>query len=200
MDMNDYNVIAINDMISYISSSKDPLSSDIGIIKYKSEEWLFDVGADSRAISELPSVYNIVLSHFHKDHIANLSLIAAKKIFSSAETLRHIGRGKLVNSDVYNGSLHIFPIPSSHCKGCIGLEVEDSFAFVGDALYSKFKDGYYIYNTTLLKDEIEVLKSLKAPSLLVSHYPGLVRSRFEVIEELREIYSRRDKNDPFIKV
>ena len=51
-----------------------------------------------------------------------------------------------------------------------------------------------------MKEEIEVLKKLKAPYLLVSHFKGLVRRRDEVIAELEELYRHRDKNSPEIKV
>ena len=43
----------------------------------------------------------------------------------------------------------------------------------GDTLYSKARDGYYVFNAQLVKEEIAVLKGLKAPYLLVSHYKGL---------------------------
>ena len=78
--------------------------------------------------------------------------------------------------------------------------MDEAYAFVGDALYSKFRDGYYIFNTQLVKDEIAVLKSLKAPYLLVSHFKGLIRRRDEGIAELEELYQHRDKNSPEIKI
>ena len=51
-----------------------------------------------------------------------------------------------------------------------------------------------------MKDEIAVLKSLKAPYLLVSHFKGLIRRRDEMIAELEELYQHRDKNSPEIKI
>ena len=88
----------------------------------------------------------------------------------------------------------------SHCKGCLGLEVDETYAFVGDALYSKARDGYYVFNAQLVKEEIAVLKGLKAPYLLVSHYKGLLRPRDEVIAELEALYRAWDKNSAEIKV
>ena len=158
------------------------------------------MGSDERAIAELTDHYNIVLSHFHQDHIGNIGKLNIKEAFVSDETKRLVQMGTIVDGDIYIGNLHIFPLPSSHCKGCLGLEVDETYAFVGDALYSKFRDGYYIFNTQLVKDEITVLKKLKAPYLLVSHFKGLVRCRDEVIAELTELYHCRDKNSPEIKV
>ena len=192
--------IIINEKVSYIECSEDPLSADIGIIRDGDAVWLYDVGSDERAISELTGNYNVVLSHFHQDHTGNIGKITVKEAFVSDETKRHVQMGTVADRDVYIGNLHIFPLPSSHCKGCLGLEVDEAYAFVGDALYNKFRDGYYIFNTQLVKDEIAVLKSLKAPYLLVSHFKGMIRRRDEMIAELEELYQHRDKNSPEIKI
>ena len=190
----------INEKISYIECSDDPLSADIGIIRDGDAVWLYDVGSDEWAISELTGNYNVVLSHFHQDHTGNIGKLNIKEAFVSPETKRHVQMGTVADKDIYIGNLHIFPLPSSHCKGCLGLEVDETYAFVGDALYSKFRDGYYIFNAQLVKEEIAVLKKLKAPYLLVSHFKGMVRRRDEVIAELTELYQYRDKNSPEIKV
>ena len=71
---------------------------------------------------------------------------------------------------------------------------------MGDALYCRSKDGYYIFNVQLLKDEIAGLKQLKAPYLLVSHFKGMVRRRDEVIAELEELYRQRDKHSPEMRI
>ena len=144
--------------------------------------------------------YNVVLSHFHQDHTGSLDKVRTGKLYVSGETFRHTGRGTVVNGELSIGDLLIFQIPSSHTKGCLGLEVGNEYACVGDALYCKAKGGYYAYNAQLLKDESEVLKKLKAPKLLVSHFQGLVRPKDEVVAELEEIYSKREKNNPDIIV
>ena len=190
----------INEKISYIECSEDPLSADIGIIRDGDAVWLYDVGGDERAITELTGNYNVVLSHFHQDHTGNMGKLSIKEAFVSHETKRHVQMGTVADKDIYIGNLHIFPLPSSHCEGCLGLEVDETYAFVGDALYSKFRDGYFIFNTQLVKDEIAVLKRLKAPYLLVSHFKGMVRRRDEVIAELEELYSLRVGNRSEIRV
>lgn len=192
--------IVINEKISYIECSDNPLSADIGIIRNDDAVWLYDVGSDERAISELTGNYNVVLSHFHQDHTGNIEKLHIKEAFVSLETKRHVQMGTVVDKDIYIDNLHIFPLPSSHCKGCLGLEVDETYAFIGDALYSKFRDGYYIFNTQLVKDEITVLKKLQAPYLLVSHLKGMVRRRDEVIAELEDLYNLRVKNSSEIKV
>ena len=192
--------IVINEKISYIECSDDPLSADIGIIRNGDAVWLYDVGSDERAIFELTRNYDVVLSHFHQDHTGNIGKLNIKEAFVSHETKRHVQMGTVADKDIYIGNLHIFPLPSSHCRGCLGLEVDETYAFVGDALYSKFRDGYYIFNAQLVKEKIAVLKKLKAPYLLVSHFKGMVRRRDEVIAQLEELYRSRDKNSPEIKL
>ena len=190
----------ISDKISYIPATESPLSADIGIIRDGGQTWLFDVGNGTAAIDGLSGSFQVVLSHFHGDHTGNLKKLNIQNLYVSGETWRHIGGGILVKEDLFLGAMHLFPIPSSHCKGCLGLEIDEAYTFVGDALYCKGKNGDYFYNTQLLRDEIAVLKKLKAPCLLVSHHPGLVRSREEVIAELEELYAQRDMGSDIIPV
>ena len=192
--------ITISERISYIEATEEPLSADIGIIRCGDTEWLYDVGNDERSLAGLDGQYNVVLSHFHQDHTGSLDKIRVGELYVSGATFRHTGWGTVVNGELTIGDLRIFQIPSSHTKGCLGLEIGNEYAFVGDALYCKAKNGYYAYNSQLLKDEIEVLKQLKAQKLLVSHFQGLVRLKDEVIAELEQIYSKREKNNPDIRV
>ena len=190
--------ISISEKISYIEASENPLSADIGIIRDNGITWLYDVGNGIENIANLNEKYNVVLSHFHKDHVGNIDGLKVNEIYVSKETHRHIKKGTIVENELYIGNLHIFPLPSSHSKGCLGLEVDNTYVFVGDALYCRTKDNCYVYNAQLLKEEIEVLKKLKAPYLLVSHYKGLLRKKEQVIAELEEIYKMRVPNNPEI--
>ena len=193
--------IAINDKISYVECSEDPLSADIGIVRDGEEIWLYDVGNDVRNLEGLSGQYNVVLSHFHQDHVGSLEKIGIKKLYVSKETQKHVKpAGVIVEEDVFVGNLHIFPLRSSHAKGSLGLEVDETYAFVGDALYCKAKEGKYCYNAQLLREEIDKLKALKATYLLASHHPGLVRRKDEVIVELEEIYKMRVPNSPEIQL
>ena len=195
------NEIVIDDKISYIEATDHPLSADIGIIREADATWLYDVGNGSLSLKQIPTgVCNIVLSHFHSDHVGNIDAIHAGDIFVSKETRKHIAKGRIVDKELYMGNLHIFPLPSSHSLGSLGLEIDGKYAFVGDALYCKAKGFDYVYNAQLLRDEITVLRGLRAPFLLVSHFKGLVRPKEEVLEELEKIYQMREKSNPYIKV
>ena len=193
------NEIIINEKISYIKACEQPLSADIGIIRDGDSIWLYDVGMGEESFSCLPrEEYRVVLSHFHTDHVGNIERVNAREIFASAETCRHIRRGTVVRESLQFGNVRIFPLPSSHAQGSLGLEVDGQYAFVGDGIYSKDAGDWYVFNVQLLQAEIETLKGLKAAYLLVSHCKGLVRSKEEVISALEMIYRMRKPNDPFI--
>ena len=59
--------------------------------------------------------------------------------------------------------LHLFPIPSSHAKGSLALEVDETWCFLGDAAYATQKNGQTVYNAERLLAEIRVLKNVRAP-------------------------------------
>lgn len=201
------NKILVNEKISYIEASDNPLSADIGIIKENNVTWLYDVGNGEDSISELNGSYNVVLSHFHPDHIGNIGRIHAKELYLSKETYGHLpkemaatGSIHIVTKPINIGNLHIFPLSSSHAKGSLGLEIDGTYAFVGDALYCKAKNNTYVYNAQLLKEEIEVLKNLSAPFLFVSHFKGFIRKRDDVLKELETIYAMRTNESSEIAI
>lgn len=195
------NEVSINEKISYIEATDDPLSADIGIVKEDDVSWLYDIGNGERSISGLTGSYNVVLSHFHPDHIGNIGRIRIKDLYLSKETYEYIPKDILAACSIHIvteliniGNLHIFPLPSSHAKGSLGLEIDGVYTFVGDALYCKTKNNTYLYNAQLLKEEIDVLKCLSSPFLLVSHFSGFIRSKADVLEELETIYAMRTKD------
>ena len=197
-------IISITDKISYIPASRSPLSSDIGLIAGQKALWLFDVGdgpAAAETVNSLSGPKNAVISHFHKDHMGNLEEINPDKIYLGANTYRYVNRGEIIEKDVYiedGVNLHIFPLPSSHAKGSVGLEVDGRYAFLGDGIYSTAKQGRECYNSSVLKEEIDVLKNLKAEYFLLSHTAGLIKNREEVLSELEKIYSQRDPRQSYI--
>ncbi|MBQ5357539.1 MAG: hypothetical protein IIU57_04860, partial [Oscillospiraceae bacterium] len=90
-----------------------------------------------------------------------------------------------------------FPLPSSHAKGSLGMEIGD-YAFLGDATYSTMKQGKVCYNASVLKEEIAVLENLSAKFFLISHDEKFIRPKEKIIEELEEIYKKRDPKESYI--
>ena len=196
-------MIKLSERISYIKATESPLSADVGLIFGDRSLWLYDVGNNTEVTREILSIdmpKNAVLSHFHPDHTGGLLSVGAERVYLSVYTKKYIGLGETVIGDVYVSDgvkLHIFPLPSSHSKGALGLEAE-GFAFLGDGTYTEKKGGRYVYNATLLKDMITRLKSLEATTFLLSHDPRYALPREEVILNLEKIYSRRKKEEAYI--
>ena len=95
-------------------------------------------------------------------------------------------------------SLHIFPLPSSHAKGSLALEVNNKYCFLGDGIYAMQKGSGQLYNAGLLREEIEVLKNVKADKFMCSHKTPFERPKKVVIRWLESIYNKREKDNPYI--
>ena len=195
--------VRINEIISYLPASENPLSADVGIIKGKNSVWIFDVGCSSAAeelINRMDKPKIAVISHFHPDHMANFEKVKSDEIYLGANTFKYVKRGNIVETDLFiddGVKIHLFPLPSSHAKGSLGLETGE-YAFLGDSTYATMKRGRVCYNASVLKEEISVLKNLSAKYFLISHDKNFVRKREEVIAELEEIYSKRDPKESYI--
>ena len=187
----------INDIYSIIKGNVNPLSSDIAIIK---DKYIFEVGNGEYIVNELNKIEDkiIVISHFHQDHLSNLTKIKYKELYVGDNTYKYTNDGIIVDRDIYLDDIHLFKINSCHAKGSIGLEISD-YAFVGDACAPCFKKNQYVYNVQMLKEEIETLENLKAKYLISSHHMEEYQNRNEVIDRLKTIYLKREKNNPYIK-
>ncbi len=191
----------IADGISYLPAVETPLSADVGLVQCEDAWWVFDVGSlpeAAEAVNALPGRKNVVLSHFHQDHSANLDRVAWDCLYGGGFTCRRLGRGTAVTaSRCFDGGVHLFPIPSSHAKGCLGLEYH-GYAFLGDALYLSRKDGRVAANVSLLNQQILFLKTLRADWFLLSHGEPFVRPKAEVLAWLESIYAQRNGQEPFL--
>ena len=196
-------IIKINDRISYIKATENPLSADVGIVEGDEFIWLFDIGADESvpiSLNKIQKPKNAVISHFHPDHMGNLEHVEFEKIYLGANTFKYAKRGTVVEKEIFIDDgikIHIFPLPSSHAKGSLGLETGD-YAFLGDGTYATMKQGRICYNASVLKEEIAVLKNLSAKFFLISHDEKFIRPKEEIISELSEIYSKRDPKESYI--
>lgn len=215
-------MILLTDRISCIPASSSPLSADIGIIRGDNAVYLYDVGNGEESFAKLSAVLknatNIqaVLSHFHPDHTGNLERLSCQRIYLGDYTEKHlykeksgieepepVAEQKVVTEKVtvLDGiCLELFPVPSSHAKGSLGLTVDYTYTFLGDATCCTMKKGKQVYNVQFLKEELELLKSLETKYFLLSHKDGLLQPKDTVVEELELIYARRRKNEPYIEV
>lgn len=204
-------MVQINEFISYLPACRNPLSCDVVFIKQKdlngeSCTWIFDVGSSKEAADAINSVdgkKNIVLSHFHPDHVLNLlRKILYDELFVSKYTKRYVRTGKVVEEDFTvpgTPEIKVFRFPSSHAKGCLAL-LCGNYAFFGDGTYAKEKIGAHSYNAQLLKEEIELLKTLPCEFVCLDHDKNFIQKRTDLIELHEQIYARRKEENPVISV
>ena len=210
--------------------SNDPLSADVIAVRGDSAWWIFDVGAcdeAARFINELPRIFadhgaaesatnlakNVVISHFHRDHLLNVQRMCSGEIsldidalYVGAYTSKTFGEIEGVAKNVVMEPLsfddgvqiHILPMPNSHAKGSLALIVDD-YVFLGDATYPMVGHGEPdVYNVQILEQQIKMLKSLSASRFCLSHKRGLVRDKSSVIQFLESVFARRQKNENYI--
>lgn len=218
-------IVKLTDRIHYLQMSNDPLSADVIAVRGGSAWWIFDVGACDEAaqfINELPRILvdnsanlakNVVISHFHRDHLLNVQRMCSDEIsldidalYVGAYTSKTFGEIEGVAKNVvmeplsFDDGVHIeiLPIPNSHAKGSLALVVGD-YVFLGDATYPMVGHGSPdVYNVQILGEQIKFLKSLTPTHFCLSHKRGLVRDKTSVIQFLESVYARRQKNENYI--
>jgi glyoxylase-like metal-dependent hydrolase (beta-lactamase superfamily II) len=214
--------------------SNDPLSADVIAVRGDCAWWIFDVGACDEAvqfINELPRIpindaanlakrdnganlaKNVVISHFHRDHLLNVQRMCGGEIsldinalYVGAYTSKTFGEIEGVAKNVVMEPLafddgvqiQILPMPNSHAKGSLALIVDD-YVFLGDATYPMVGHGAPdVYNVQILGEQIKLLKTLTLSRFCLSHKRGLVRDKDSVIQFLESVYARRQKNENYI--
>ena len=190
--------------VGYLAGSRLPLSADVGVVFGDRCTWIFDVGNGDAAVSQIAALKmprQIVLSHFHQDHAGNLDRIPCAGLYCGDYTRVRLDRGTAVTRamDVEDGvRLRLFPLPSLHSKGAVGMMVDGTFAFLGDAVYGAPKGGRMAYNANALKDMIAALEALHAGTFLISHAEPYACPRDRVINGLKEIYRRRRPGEAWL--
>lgn len=195
-------MIEINKNISYIKATDSPISSDVIFIKDNDITWIFDVGSVSESADEINKIEgkkNIVLSHFHPDHVSNIFKVSYDNLYIGNSTAKYITHGTVIDKPVSFGKVEVMPIVNSHARGSLILKYED-YAFIGDAIYSAFKMKKKCYNVQLLQKEIEFLHNLDVKYICLSHDRTFIREKQTAISVLEKIYAQRQGNNPHVFV
>ena len=202
-------VIRINDRISYIKASTEPLSSDVIMIEGDEYSYVFDVGNNEEVaeyLNALPKKKKIVISHFHQDHTGNMGRVLFDIVYVGKGTEKYLEEAMphqilCEPVSIQDGvELEIYPVPNSHAKGSLVLMVDKEYLFLGDSLYSKVQDDKYVYNAQLLKEEIELLKHLSAETVFSSHEVRPLKRKDGVVRFLEQIYVKREAGEPYIRI
>ena len=198
-------LIKLTPEISYLPSIENPLSSDVVFIKPDGSDttWIFDTGTCGEAanlINQIEGKKNIVISHFHPDHILNLLKVKYDKLYVTKYTKKYTRAGEIVEGEEsFADGIKLYPIPSSHSKGSLVLEYKD-YAFLGDATYCHFRLSAREYNVQLLEQMIKKMEEIQAPNFCLSHDKGFVQPKESVLRIYRKILARRKAGNPTINV
>lgn len=230
-------IVKLTDRIWYLQMSYEPLSADVVAVRGDRAWWIFDVGACDEAVdfinalprssessthldtseciknATVPLKKNIVISHFHRDHLLNVVRHCNGEVSLDFDTLyvgSHASKvvGEIADHEKITVTsplsfddgvqIQILPMPNSHAKGSLALIVDD-YVFLGDATYPMVGHGSPdVYNVQILEQQIKFLKSLTATRFCLSHKRGLVRDKDSVIQFLESVYARRQKNENYI--
>ena len=191
--------------ISYLPSVETPISSDVVFIKPEGSDttWIFDVGTSSEAaeiINNMEGKKNVVISHFHPDHILNLLKIKYDKLYVTKYTRKYTRAGTIVDSDLeFPDGIRIYQFPSSHSKGALVLEYKD-YAFLGDATYCHFRLAAREYNVQLLEQMVARMEQITVPNFCLSHDKTFVQPKESVLRIYKKILTRRKPGNPTINV
>lgn len=198
-------LVQINENISYLPATHKPFTCDVIFIKTCKATWIFDVGMSKEQADYINSIEgpkNVVLSHFHPDHIFNLGKVDYDQLYVSANTRKYTFKGEIVKEPLIfeeDPEIRIYEMPSSHAKGCLCLVCGD-YAFMGDGTYCKEKLHHHTYNTQLLKAEIDFLESLDCKYVCLDHDQHFIQERESLIRLHKDIYSRHKPGEPNISV
>lgn len=210
--------ICLTEGISYVAASGSPLSSDVILIDGEEYLYLFDVGNNEEVaayLDSLPKKKKVILSHFHEDHMGNIGRLRFEAVYAGTATEKHYSRYipeykqgqepetyRTVTSPVTISDgveLKIYPVPSSHAKGCLLLQVNGEILFMGDALYPSTKNGKAVYNVQLLKEELRLLRELPGEQLFSSHEKRPLKAKKGVLRFLESLYEQREPKQSYIE-
>ena len=195
-------MIKINDTYSIIKGSDNPLSCDCAIIDCKNFLFVIEAGNNEEIINELNSIDKdkvLAITHFHQDHLSSFSKIKHINMYVGDNTYKYTNEGIIVDKDLYVDDIHLFKLSSCHAKGSIGIEVGE-YGFIGDGLAPTYKKNAYVYNVQMLKEEIDELSKLNVKYLVSSHKMDKPEIKEDVINRLKQIYSKKQKNNPYITI
>lgn len=198
--------IPISERIAYWPGTHHPLCAEVVTVRGDGYTWVFDAGSGPAAaahIRALPGRKNLIVSHFHPDHMGNWDQVEWKKLYLGDYACGKICAGTAVTEEMSfedGAALRVFPLPSSHARGSLALEVDGQYLFLGDGIYGTMKNGERVHNQTVLLSLIRTLESSSAPYFALSHAVPFVQPRDQVLSDLKTLYARRDPRSPYIPV
>lgn len=194
----------LSDIVYYLPSVEEPLSSDVFVVEGSTHYYVFDAGfcdESTEYVNSLDKPVCLVISHFHNDHAGNLGKTKYESLYVGNYTAKKWGAGTVVDKPVTISDgveIAIYPIAASHAKGSLAMMVNNEILMLGDAAYPCARNDETFYNTQLLLDELSLLKGLPADKYLLSHRGYKFINKAVIIRMLETTYQKRDENASYI--
>ena len=180
----------IHPRIRHIPAVDEPLSADAFIIAGDERYYVFDVGTSDEAhaaISALDKPVWVILSHFHADHIGNMSRLCPEKVLAGARTCKYVPGAVLVDAllTICDGvELTVQPCVSPHAPGCLIATVDGEVTLLGDLAYARPGVGQ-----GEAKGMLNVLKRVETRYFVQSHVQGDPRQEKDaLLRGIREYF------------
>lgn len=131
------------DRVLYLPASDEPLSADVFLIEGDERVYVYDVGSSDEAheaIASLKKPVTVIISHFHRDHTANLARLAPETLYVGSRTRKQLGQGTVIDAPLTISDgvrLEIRPCVSPHAPGSLILTVNGTHTLIGDLHYAR---------------------------------------------------------------
>ena len=197
-------IIKIDNHIHLIGQDHSIISSSIGIISGKDYSLMVDTGASPAQLKTLESgierkelpgnIRYAIITHFHPDHLSNLKYLPLIKVIASKNTSRYIHVDQIIDKavdlDLQDLKVTVFPLPSVHARGSIGVYLpKEQITFIGDALCMKEKDGKPYTNKDITINMVNTLRSYPTKKYILGHEPSSL-TQDQISDYLDSIYSQ----------
>lgn len=180
----------INNVITYLPASSEPLSADVYFIEGDTCCYIFDVGNNEAALQAISATKKekiVILSHYHKDHTGNIDKVDYKELYVGDLTKETIQRGTVVTDKVviHDGvELVIQQCPSPHTKGSLIVTVNKEYTLIADLYFTRAE-----YDKELANEMLKVLENEDTKYFVVSHQQEEnVFEKQKLIAELKEYF------------
>lgn len=180
-------MIKINEYLSFMPSTQEPLSSNVFFVSGKDNTYIYDVGSSDETCNMIQSITNnkkIIISHFHADHLNNISRITYDDLYVSNYTYKHTNKGRIVKDPItiLDGiKLEIIPVSSVHSKGSLLLNINNEYCLVGDLIHC---DG--LLNKSLYCMMIQDLEKVDTKYFVLGHNENCIHSKDELLVKLKQ--------------
>ncbi len=180
----------IHPRIRRIPAVEEPLSADVFIIEGEERFYVFDVGTSDEAfaaVSALDKPVWVILSHFHRDHIGNMTHLAPERVLAGARTCKYVENATLVDAPlrIRDGvTIDVLPCVSPHAPGCLIATVDGDVTLIGDLHYARPGVGQ-----GEARGMLNLLKKVDTRYFIPSHMEGEARvEKAVLLREIREYF------------